>query len=106
MTRVRLPDRRPSVTLELEHDGFRCTLSSSTYADGRIGEVFVAGLKSGSAIEALVTDAAVLVSHLLQHGITSADLAASIGRLGDHRPASLIGAVVDRLLDVEAELHR
>ena len=68
--------------------------------------MFVAGLKSGSAIEALVTDAAVLVSHLLQHGITPADLAASIGRLGDQRPASLIGAVVDRLLDLEAELRR
>jgi hypothetical protein len=106
MTRARLPDRRPSVTLELEHDGFRCMLSSSTYADGRLGEVFVAGLKSGSAIEALVTDAAVLVSLLLQHGITPADLAASIGRIGGHQPASLIGAVVDRLLDLDVEHQR
>lgn len=106
MTRMRLPDRRPSVTLEMEHDGFRCTLSSGVYADGRIGEVFAAGLKTGSAIDALIADAAVLVSRLLQHGITPADLAGSISRLGNHQPASLIGAVVDRLLDLETELRR
>lgn len=106
MTRMRLPDRRPALTLELEHQGIRFKLSSGVYADGRIGEVFVAGLKTGSAIDALIADAAVLVSRLLQHGVAPSDLAGSVGRLGNQQPASLIGAVVDRLLDLETELRR
>lgn len=95
--RQRLPDRRPSVSLPLEHEGFACQLTVGFYPDGRVGEVFVSGLKSGSNLEALVADAAVLISRLLQHGVDSADLASSMGRQGDARAASLIGAVVDQL---------
>lgn len=106
MTRSRLPDRRPALTLDLQHDGFRCVLSAGFYADGRVGEVFVAGLKSGSSLDALIADAAVLVSRLLQHGVAPADLAGSMARLGDDRPASLIGAVVDHVLHLEEEMRR
>lgn len=106
MTRHRLPDRRPAMTLDLQHDGFRCALFAGFYADGRVGEVFVAGLKSGSSLDALVADAAVLVSRLLQHGVAPADLAGSMARLGDDRPASLIGAVVDHVVHLEEEMRR
>lgn len=106
MTRTRLPDRRPAVTIDIEHAGFRCALSVGVYDDGGIGEVFVSGLKSGSSLDALVADAAVLVSRLLQHGVAPADLVGSMARLGDERPASLIGAVVDHVVHLEEEMRR
>ena len=46
-------------------------------------------------IDALLADACVVVSCLIQHGVEPRELAASMGRLGNAKPASVIGAVVD-----------
>ena len=54
----------------------------------------------------LAADAAVLVSRRLQHGVAPADLAGSMAWLGDERPASLIGAVVDHVVHLEEEMRR
>ncbi len=95
MTRVRLPDRRTAETITLEHDGKRFMVTIGFYPDGRPGEVFTHGARSGSALDALLADACVVVSCLIQHGVDPRDLTSSMGRLGDHEPASIIGAVVD-----------
>jgi hypothetical protein len=50
---------------------------------------------AGSNLDALLTDACVVVSCLIQHGAEPRDLAASMGRLGNAEPASVIGAVLD-----------
>ena len=65
------------------------------YPDGRPGEVFTHGARSGSNLDALLADACVVVSCLIQHGAEPRDLAASMGRLGSAEPASVIGAVLD-----------
>ena len=65
------------------------------YPDGRPGEVFTHGTRTGSSLDALLADACVVVSCLIQHGVEPRDLAASMGRLGNAEPASIIGAVVD-----------
>lgn len=104
MTRERLPNRRPALTLAIEHEGFRCAVTVGFHLDGRVGEVFVSNLKSGSAIDALVADAAVAISRLFQHGATPADLACSMGRLGDDAPASLIGAAIDAAAQIQCEI--
>ena len=65
------------------------------YPDGRPGEVFTHGLRSGSNLDGLLADACVVVSCLIQHGAEPRELAASMGRLGNAEPASVIGAVVD-----------
>jgi hypothetical protein len=95
MTRVRLPNRRFAATVELEHGGSRFTITVGFYPDGRPGEVFTHGMRSGSTLDALLADACVVVSLLLQHGVDPADLAASMGRLGSAEPASVIGAVIN-----------
>ena len=95
MTRVRLPDRRAAEIVELEHGGQRFTVTVGFYPDGRPGEVFTHGLRSGSTLDALLADACVVVSCLIQHGAEPRDLAASMGRLGSAEPASVIGAVLD-----------
>jgi hypothetical protein len=65
------------------------------YPDGRPGEVFTHGARSGSNLDALLADACVVVSCLIQHGVEPSHLATSMGRLGNSEPASIIGAVID-----------
>jgi hypothetical protein len=95
MTRVRLPNRRFAETVALEHGGARFMVTIGFYPDGRPGEVFTHGARSGSTLDALLADACVVVSCLIQHCAEPRDLAASMGRLGNAEPASLIGAVLD-----------
>jgi hypothetical protein len=95
MTRIRLPDRRPAETVQLEHGGARFMVTVGFYPDGRPGEVFTHGMRTGSNLDALLADACVVVSWLIQHGVEPRDLAASMGRLGNAEPASVIGAVID-----------
>jgi hypothetical protein len=74
------------------------------YPDGRPGEVFTHGARSGSNLDALLADACVVVSCLIQHGVEPRELAGSMGRLGNRKPASVIGAVVD--LVATAGIHQ
>ena len=97
MTRRRLPDRRPAETADLHFGGQAFAVTIGFYPDGRPGEVFADGVRSGSDLEALLDDACVTLSLLLQHGVEPARIAGSMGRLGDRRPASAIGAVADHL---------
>lgn len=95
MTRQRLPDRRPAETVQIELGGMRFAVTIGFYDDGRPGEVFVHGVRTGSTLDALLADACVVVSVLMQHGVEPRELAASMGRLGNAEPASVIGAVID-----------
>ena len=95
MTRTRLPHRRPAETTALDYDGTRYMVTIGFYPDGRPGEVFTHGARSGSSMDALLADACVVVSCLIQHGAEPNDLSASMGRLGNTEPASIIGAVID-----------
>jgi hypothetical protein len=95
MTRQRLPNRRPAETVELEHNGSRFTVTIGFYPDRRPGEVFTHGIRSGSNLDALLADACVVVSCLMQHGVEPCEIASSMGRLGNAEPASIIGAVID-----------
>jgi hypothetical protein len=90
----------------LEHDGARFMVTIGFYPDGRPGEVFTHGARSGSNLDALLTDACVVVSCLIQHGIQPRELASSMGRLGNARPASVIGAVVDLVAAASADLQQ
>jgi hypothetical protein len=106
MTRERLPNRRMANSLDLEFDGLRFAVTVGIYPDGRPGEVFTHGVKVGSAMDAILDDACVVVSRLLQHRVEPADLARSMGRLGNgSSPASIIGAVVDLTATLAAEVR-
>src|SRR3546814_20228861 len=93
---MRLSDRRRADTRAFEHDGMRFTVTIAFYADGRPGEVFAHGARAGSMMNGILDDACVALSLLLQHGVEPDRLAARMGSKGDDRPASIIGAVVDR----------
>src|SRR6185295_18765727 len=104
--RVRLPDRRFAETVMLEHSGTRFMVTIGFYPDGRPGEVFTHGARSGSNMDALLADACVVVSCLIQHGVEPHNLASSMGRLGNAKAASVIGAVVDLVTAVNAALQQ
>ncbi len=99
-SRERLPNRRPSETVTFDHDGTSYALTIGFYLDGRPGEAFTGNAKVGSGVEAVLDDAAILISLLLQNGVEPAALARTVGRLGDGTaPASVIGAIVDLLAE-------
>jgi hypothetical protein len=56
-------------------------------------------------MDALLADACVVVSCLIQHGVEPHVLATSMGRLGNTKPASVIGAVVDLVATASVAQH-
>src|SRR6476619_3085561 len=95
MSRECFPDRRAAATVNLEHAGSRFTVTIGFYPDGRPGEVFTHGIRTGSGLDALLADACVLLSLLMQYGVEPGQIAGSMGRSGNAEAASIIGAVID-----------
>lgn len=114
--RERLPARRRSVTstvvlrFRAPGDGAHAPASEHTfhvavgfYPDGRPAEVFVkAAQHLDSAIAFLVEDVAVLVSNLIQLGMTLEKIQASIARPGD-MAASIVAALIAHVAGVGVE---
>ena len=113
--RHRLPDRRPSVTEELQVGGQSFTVDIGfNPGTGQPREVFLTAGKEGSLLNALLADAAVAISVALQSGVPAKALAKSIGRLPEfpvtpgnldrpsgRLPASPIGGALDLLCELE-----
>jgi hypothetical protein len=95
-----LPPRRAAETFDLPFGGLNRNhaVTVGYYDDGRLGEVFITGGKSGEAVEAVARDGAVLLSLALQYGVPLETVAGAITRDSQNQPSSIIGAVVDRLL--------
>ena len=116
--RRRLPNRRPSETRTL-HVGNLTFAASIGFdpVDGRPSEIFLAGAKDGTDMAAILDDASVVISVALQHGISPEALAKSVARVptaplmpsdlaaatgpAHTEPASVIGAVLDLLRELE-----
>ncbi len=117
--RKRLPNRRPSHTETLEVGGQASTATVGFDPEsGQPRELFLMAGKEGSMLNALLADAAVVISVALQHGVPGEALARSVGRLPagpvtpadlDHAPgrkvpASPIGAALDLITAFEREV--
>ncbi len=108
--RSRLPNRRPAYTETLEVDGqaFEATVGFDPEG-GSPRELFLTAGKEGSMLNAMLADAAVVISVALQSCVPAAALAKSVGRLPagpvtpvdlenfqpGRVPASPIGAALD-----------
>ncbi|CAK0756674.1 hypothetical protein CCP2SC5_2280002 [Azospirillaceae bacterium] len=100
MTRKPLPNRRENQTIDLSFGNQNFAVTIGFRSDGVPGEAFVNGARVGSDLHAILSDACILVSLLLQHGVEAIALAHSMGRAGDGKtPASLIGALIDLLAE-------
>jgi hypothetical protein len=101
--RQRLPNRRGSDLMQVEHAGSEYTVTSSRDAHGRVAEVFIDTAKAGSAMRDLMRDAAVIASIALQHGVPLSEMVASLTREADGRlPSTPVGSCLAALLDPEA----
>lgn len=97
MTREMLPARRAATSFDVNVRGVSYTATLGYYDDGRVGEVFVDGPKTGTDVETNASDAAAILSVALQHGVPPAALARSVQRDGDGRPLGPVGVLVDLL---------
>ncbi len=114
--RKRLPNRRPSHTETLETAGQ--TFAACVGFDPETGqprELFMDGGKEGSQVDALLSDAATIISVALQYGVPPAAFRKSVGRspnlstmpgspdqlMAGNHAASPIGAAVDLLCSFE-----
>ena len=89
--RHRLPHRRRSEIVELEVDGVRYKVTGSRFSDGRLGEIFIDGPKTGSTAQTTARDAGIALSLLLQHGVAPAKVLRTLTQLPDGSPASIVG---------------
>lgn len=64
-----LPARRSGYTQKVSVGGHKLFLSTGEYANGRLGEIFIALHKEGSAFRGLMDAFAIAVSLGLQHGV-------------------------------------
>jgi hypothetical protein len=67
--REKLPARRTGYTQKASVGGHKIYLSTGEYSNGRLGEVFIALHKEGSAFRGLMDAFAIAVSIGLQHGV-------------------------------------
>lgn len=98
--RTPLPGRRPNHSLEFEFEGLRYQLTVGFYENGRIGEVWLNGPRSDSALYHITQDACILISHLLQRFVSPELIEASLPRKPDGNPTSIIGAIILELIQL------
>jgi ribonucleoside-diphosphate reductase alpha chain len=72
-TREMLPARRSGYTQKVSVGGHKLFLSTGEYTNGRLGEIFIALHKEGSAFRGLMDAFAIAVSLGLQHGVNLED---------------------------------
>jgi hypothetical protein len=94
-----LPQRRRSDTFKVRHGGQNAAyhVTIGYFDDGKLGEVFLSTNKSGSQMEALARDIAILMSLNLQHGCAMETMRDALTREGDGSASTLAGAIADLL---------
>ncbi len=114
MSRVSLPARRATISMLVAHraangDSQRYEVSFGMH-EGRVMECFANGNKAGSDMQAILTDACIAISVLLQRGAKASDLA---GMFGENRaegetngpPASPLGAIARAAAEIDGGLN-
>jgi hypothetical protein len=96
--RRRLPQRRLHQLVDFQHAGYRYTAGLGFFETGGLAEIFInVPGRSGSAIEAVARDAAILTSICLQHGASVETIRHALTRNSDGSAGGPLGAVLDLL---------
>src|SRR5947209_11303979 len=101
--RLRLPNRRSSVTVETYFKGTRYAITFSRLSDtdgAGIGEPFIDPHRIGSDLAEAARDVGIIVSIALQSGVPLEQLKHSISR-AHGAPTSIAGHVLDLVSDEE-----
>jgi hypothetical protein len=97
MTRQPLPQKRRNETQGFERDGINIQMTIGFYEDGRIGEIFLNADRADSMLDVLMSDAAIIASIALQHGVPLQQIAHALKRDKFGIASSPIGAALDRI---------
>jgi hypothetical protein len=95
--RTRLPNRRPNETQEFDRDGIHVKMTIGYKPDGSIGEVFLNADRADSMLDVLMSDAAIIASIALQHGVPIRQIVHALKRDRFGIASSPIGAALDRI---------
>lgn len=93
--REALPQRRAGESFDLEFEGAYFTATIGFYADGRLGELFLNGLKLDTAQDIYARDLGIALSIALQYGATVEGLRRAMTRDATGRAQGLGGHVLD-----------
>ncbi|WP_051949241.1 hypothetical protein [Methylosinus sp. PW1] len=95
----RLPDRRAGESFEFEFEGtqFSCTLGF--YSDGRLGEIFLNGLKLDNAQDIYARDLGIALSIGLRHRAPFDLLRKAMTRAAGGKPQGLGGFILDLIAE-------
>jgi hypothetical protein len=96
--RTRLPDRRESITFDVESCGLRFTVTASHFNDHRLGEIFIQNHKADSTAGIMASDAAIAASLALQFGCPAEVLRKALSRDGRGGAATPLGQLLDILV--------
>ena len=97
--RERLPDRRKSLSYEVEAQGLRFTATASRFSDGRVGEIFLQNHKLQSGAGILASDAAVAASLALQFGCPFETLRRALMRDPRGNATGPLGSALDLIAE-------
>ena len=93
--RLRLPNRRPSETFNLQCNGLRYIATVSRFPDGTLAEIFLGNGKCGSQADANARDSAVVTSIALQFGVPVDVIRHTLLRDGRGVAATPLGVALD-----------
>jgi ribonucleoside-diphosphate reductase alpha chain len=80
-------------------DGLRYTATIGYYPDGQIGEIFLDGVKVGSAADAAARDSAITASIAMQFGADITTIRHALCRDSRGRPSGPLAAALDVLAE-------
>lgn len=96
--RERLPDRRGSLSFDVEVAGLKYVATVSRFDDGRLAEIFLnASVKVGSGLDDAARDSAVVASLALQYGAPVDVLRKALCRNSDGQATGPLGVALDRI---------
>ncbi|MBY6239828.1 hypothetical protein [Methylosinus sp. Sm6] len=98
--RCALPRRRAGESFDFEFQGTCFTATIGLYSDGRVGELFLNGLKLDTAQDVYACDLGKAISIALQYGAPLEALARTMTRDGAGRPRGLAGHVLDLMREM------
>ena len=105
--RDRPANRRKAINFEIEHGGHGYIVTVGMLADNVTPiEVFVTAKRSRDQIEALARDGAILASFARQYGAPFSALKAAVTRGDNGEPMTVIGAVLDAIVEAWPEPHQ
>jgi len=96
--RLRLPNRRPCETFDIEIAGLRYKVTVSYFPDGSLSECFISNHKHGNASDVAARDAGILLSLCLQFGCPVETIARALSRNTNGTASGVIGAVLDKII--------